>query len=158
LLIAGKAGVQIMGDWAKGELVAARQVAGRDYGCIPGLGSKPLYMIEGDVFVFPKSANRETQQAQQLLANVIVDPANQIAFNRIKGSLPVRTDLDVRAMDACAQAGAAIMKDKSRVVGFGEVYLTPDQNGALFDLLTAYWNGNLPVERVQHDIAAALRD
>jgi glucose/mannose transport system substrate-binding protein len=158
LLIAGKAGVQIMGDWAKGELAAAHQVAGRDYGCIPGLGSKPLYMIEGDVFVFPRTGNRETQQAQQLLANVVVAPSNQIAFNRIKGGLPVRTDLDVRTMDACAQAGVAIMKDKSRVVGFGEVYLTPDQNGALFDLLTTYWNGKLPVERVQGDIAAALRD
>jgi glucose/mannose transport system substrate-binding protein len=157
LLIAGKAGVQIMGDWAKGELSAARQVAGRDYGCLPGLGANPLYLVQGDVFVFPKTDNRETIKAQQLLANVIVAPANQVAFNRLKGGIPVRGDVDVTALDACAQAGMTIMKDKSRLVGFGDVYLTPDQNGALFDLLTAYWNGNLPVERVQKDIAAALR-
>jgi glucose/mannose transport system substrate-binding protein len=158
MLIAGKAGVQIMGDWAKGELAAAHQLPGRDYGCLPGLGASPLYLIQGDVFVFPKTDNAETVRAQQLLANVVVAPANQIAFNRLKGGLPVRTDLDVRALDACAQAGFAAMKDRARVVGFGEVYLTPDQNGALFDLLTAYWNGKLPVERVQNDIAAALRD
>ena len=84
LLIAGKAGVQIMGDWAKGELTAAHQLPGRDYGC-----------------------------------------------------LPVCSDLDGRSLDACTQAGMASMKDKARQVGFGEVDLTPDQNGAPFDLLTA---------------------
>ena len=50
------------------------------------------------------------------------------------------------------------MKDKSRHLGNGEVYLTPDQNGALADVLTAYWNRNIPVEKVQRDILAALRN
>ena len=48
------------------------------------------------------------------------------------------------------------MKDKSRVVGNDEAYLTPDQNGELSDILTAYWNRNIPVEKVQQSIAAAL--
>jgi hypothetical protein len=52
--------------------------------------------------------------------------------------------------------GLAILKDKSRVVGNDETYLTPDQNGALSDILTAYWNRNIPVETVQKNIAAAL--
>jgi glucose/mannose transport system substrate-binding protein len=34
--------------------------------------------------------------------------------------------------------------------------MNPDQNGALNDILTAYWNKNVPVEKVQKDIAAAL--
>ena len=50
----------------------------------------------------------------------------------------------------------------SRITSFGmntngEIYLTPDQNGALADILTAYWNRNIPVEKVQRDIAAALK-
>jgi glucose/mannose transport system substrate-binding protein len=50
------------------------------------------------------------------------------------------------------------MKDKSRHLGNGEIYLTPDQNGALADILTAYWNRSIPVEKVQRDIASALKN
>jgi glucose/mannose transport system substrate-binding protein len=50
----------------------------------------------------------------------------------------------------------AILKDKSRVVGNDENYLTPDQNGALSDILTTYWNRDIPVEAVQKLIAVAL--
>lgn len=33
MVITGKAGVQFMGDWAKGEFTAANQTPGKDYGC-----------------------------------------------------------------------------------------------------------------------------
>ena len=38
MVITGKAGGQIMGDWAQGEFQVAGQVAGKDYTCLPGLG------------------------------------------------------------------------------------------------------------------------
>ena len=158
MLITGKAGVQFMGDWAKGEFTLAGQVAGRDYGCIAGFGANAPYIIQGDVFVFPKTRNPEAIKAQHLLASVITAPATQVAFSIRKGSIPIRTDVDASKMDLCAQQGIAIMKDKSRHLGNGEVYLTPDQNGALADILTAYWNRNIAVEKVQRDIAAALKN
>ncbi|ATQ74021.1 sugar ABC transporter substrate-binding protein [Massilia violaceinigra] len=157
LLVNGKAGVQIMGDWVKGELNAARLTAGNQYGCITGFGARAPFLIQGDAFIFPKSANADTIKAQKLLAGVMVAPATVAAFNRIKGSLPVRADLDASALDACAQAALAVMKDRTRHVGNGEVYLTPDQNGALVDVLTAYWNTAMPVEKAQKNIAAALK-
>lgn len=157
LLITGKAGLQIMGDWAKGEFTLANQVAGKDYGCFPGLGPKSPYVIQGDVFVFPKTKDAEALRAQKMLAGLMLSPKVQVAFSDKKGSIPVRTDVDASKMDLCAQQGLAIMKDKSRQVGNGEVYLSPDQNGALEDILTAYWNKNMPVEKVQADIAAALK-
>ena len=109
------------------------------------------------MFVFPKTKNPDAIKAQQLLASVITQPATQVAFSIRKGSIPIRTDVDASKMDLCAQQGLAIMKDKARHLGNGEVYLTPDQNGALSDILTAYWNRNIPVEKVQKDIVAALR-
>ncbi len=157
MLISGKAGVQVMGDWAKGEFSLARQVAGRDYGCIAGFGPAAPYIIQGDVFVFPKTSKPEAIKAQQLLASVITAPATQVAFSIKKGSIPIRTDVDASKMDLCAQQGLAIMKDKTRQIGNGEVYLSPDQNGALADILTAYWNRNIAVEKVQRDIAAAMK-
>jgi glucose/mannose transport system substrate-binding protein len=158
LLIAGKGGVQIMGDWAKGEFTGAKQVAGKDFGCIAGFGAKAPILIQGDAFIFPKTANPEALKAQKLLASVIVAPNTQIEFSRLKGSVPIRADADASKLDACAQAGLAIMKDKSRHVGNGEVYLTPDQNGGLVDVLTVYWNTAMPVEKAQKEIAAALRN
>ncbi len=158
LLITGKAGVQIMGDWAKGEFTLAGQVAGRDYGCIAGFGPAAPYIIQGDVLVFPKTSNPEAIKAQKLLATVVTQPATQVAFNIRKGSIPIRTDVDASKMDLCAQQGLNIMKDKSRHLGNGEAYITPDQNGALADILTAYWNRNIAVDKVQRDIAAALRN
>lgn len=156
LLISGRAGIQFMGDWAKGEFTHAGQVAGRDYGCIAGFGAAP-YILQGDVLVFPKQAKPEAVAAQKLLATVVTTPATQVAFANKKGALPIRTDVDASKLDVCAQQGLAILKDKTRLVGNGEVYLTPDQNGALADILTAYWNRNIPVEKVQRDIAAALK-
>jgi glucose/mannose transport system substrate-binding protein len=157
LLVADKAGVQIMGDWAKGEFNAARLTAGKEYGCITGFGPKAPFLVQGDAFIFPKSASADIVKAQQLLGQVMTAPATLAAFNKVKGSLPVRTDVDASAFDACTQAALAVMKDRSRQVGNGEVYLTPDQNGALVDVLTAYWNTAMPVEKAQKNIAAALK-
>lgn len=157
LLITGKAGVQFMGDWAKGEFALAHQQPGRDYGCIPGFGPASPYIIQGDVFVFPRTKDPKSLQAQQLLASVITAPATQVAFSNRKGSIPIRTDVDASKLDLCAQRGLAIMKDKSRQLGNGEIYLSPDQNGAMADILTAYWNRNIAVEKVQKDLAAALQ-
>jgi glucose/mannose transport system substrate-binding protein len=82
----------------------------------------------------------------------------QLEFNKLKGSIPIRADVDTSTMDICAQQGMAIMKDKSRQIGISEVYLTPDQNGALQDILTAYWNTKMPVEKAQKSIANALKN
>jgi glucose/mannose transport system substrate-binding protein len=158
MLITGKAGVQIMGDWAKGEFDLAKKTAGKDFGCIAGFGADSPYIIQGDVLVFPKTADPEAIKAQQMIATVVTTPATQVAFSNKKGSIPIRTDVDASRMDMCAQQGIAIMKDKSRQLGNGEIFLTPDQNGSLSDILTAYWNNNIPVEKVQRDIASALRN
>ena len=157
MVIAGKAGMQIMGDWAKGEFLAAKQVPGQQFGCIAGLAPNAPYLMQGDVFVFPKSASADTVRAQKLLANVVVAPQTQLAFSKLKGSVPVRLDVDPAQLDLCAQKGLAILKDRSRHLGVSEVYLTPDQNGAMQDVLTAFWNTAMPVEKAQRDLAAALR-
>ena len=87
LLINGKAGVQFMGDWAKGEFALAKQEAGRDYGCIAGFGPNSPYIIQGDVLVFPKTNQPEAIKAQKLLATVATTPATHhtITQMRFKG-------------------------------------------------------------------------
>lgn len=158
LLITGRAGVQIMGDWVKAEFAAAHQIAGRDYGCIAGFGPQSPYIVQGDVFVFPKTANPDGMRAQRLLARVVTEPGVQVAFSRLKGSIPIRSDVDASLLDSCAQRGLEILKDRTRQVGNDEIYLTPDQNGALSDVLSEYWNRSLPVETVQEKLGTALTE
>ena len=55
MVIQGKAGMQIMGDWAKGEFIAAGKTAGKDYGCTALSNGSGGYVMGGDVFVFPKT-------------------------------------------------------------------------------------------------------
>jgi glucose/mannose transport system substrate-binding protein len=158
LLIRGKAGIQVMGDWAKGEFAHAGMRPGIEYGCMPGLGPKAPYIIQSDIFVFPRSADPAQAKAQYLLASVIARPSTQAAFNKLKGSVPIRQDADTRDYDPCARAGMEIMRDRARQVGIGETYLTPDQNGEMQDVLTAFWNTRMPLEKAQRGIANALRD
>jgi len=157
MLISGTAGFQIMGDWAKGEFTNAGQLPGQHYGCIPGLKPDTPYLMQGDVFVFPRTDNPNAIKAQQLLATVVSQPDLQVSFSKLKGSIPVRSDVDASQLDLCAQKGIEIVKDRSRQLGVTEVYLTPDQNGALQDILTAYWNMDTKVEKVQRSIANALK-
>jgi glucose/mannose transport system substrate-binding protein len=156
LVISGKAGMQIMGDWAKGEFSAANQVAGKDFGCFPGFPKSP-YMIAGDVFVFPKTDNAEQLKAQQLLATVMTSPGPQVAFNQRKGSIPIRPDVDTSGFDICAKEGMAIMKDKSRQLPNPEMLIPPDVQGALQDVITNFWNKNQSAEDAQKAFATAIK-
>ena len=80
----------------------------------------------------------------------------QVEFSRLKGSLPVRTDADVARLDECARKGAALLADSSRVAGNGEMYMTPDQNGAMSDVITRLFHGDLTVREAQQAFAAVF--
>lgn len=158
MVITGKAGVQIMGDWAKGEFVAAKQTAGKEFGCFPGFGARSPYIVAGDAFVFPKSTNADVVKAQKLLATTITSPAAQVAFSARKGSIPIRGDVDDSSLDICAKQGIAIMKDKTRQLPNSEMLTSPDLNGALQDVLTNFWNKNQSPEDAQKAFASALKE
>ena len=157
MLITGKAGIQIMGDWAKGEFLAAKQTAGKEFGCFVGFDNKAPYVVAGDVFIMPKSKDAEVVKAQNLLASVMVAPGPQVAFNSKKGSIPIRTDVDTSSMDICAQQGITIMKDKSRQLPTSTMLLPTDIEGAVQDVVTNYWNKGQSVEEGTKAFAAALK-
>jgi glucose/mannose transport system substrate-binding protein len=158
MVISGKAGVQIMGDWAKGEFATAHQTAGKEFGCFPGFGPKSPYLVAGDVFVFPKTSDAAQVKSQQLLATVFTSPATQVAFSNKKGSIPIRTDVDLKGLDACAQQGVAIMKDVSRQLPTPEMLITPDLEGSLQDVITKFWNTSESADDAAKAIVAALKN
>ena len=56
-----------MGDWAKGEFIAAGLTAGEDYGCTI-ISEDQGYILGGDVFVFPVVEDAGHQAGQDALA------------------------------------------------------------------------------------------
>jgi glucose/mannose transport system substrate-binding protein len=138
MVITGKAGVQFMGDWAKGEFIAANQVVDKDYGCALAPGSDGMIII-GDALSFPKTGKAEQDAAQKLLAEVITDPKIQVEFAKKKGSFPVRKDVDTSSLDACAQKGIAFLKE-GKVAPEHAILITPAKVGTLTDLIGDYWS------------------
>jgi glucose/mannose transport system substrate-binding protein len=139
MVIAGQAGLQIMGDWAKGDFINAGMAPGGDKaGCalVPGAAG---YVMGGDVFVFPKFGDAPTP-AQVLLAKTMLDPQTQVAFSQKKGSIPVRTDVDTSAMDVCAQKGIEMVKDPALQIPSVNYFASADAVGAIQDVVTDYFS------------------
>jgi len=157
LVITGKAAMHTMGDWAKGEFIAAGQTAGKEFGCVL-LGEKAPIVMGGDVFVFPKTNDPAAQAAQDKLAKLMFSPEVQIAFNQKKGSLPVRLDVDVSKMDVCAQAGKEALDKPERQVEAQELLSPPDLTGAVQDVITQFWNNpSAKTEEFVQDFADAVQ-
>lgn len=127
-----------MGDWAKGEFVAAGKVADKDYGCILGPGQQS-FMVSGDVFVFPKLKDQAATDAQALLATVVMSKDGQVAFNGKKGSLPVRLDIATDLLDACAQKGVAVLKQPGAENATPDFLAPQDMVQSVFDVVAQYW-------------------
>jgi glucose/mannose transport system substrate-binding protein len=109
MVINGEAAMQIMGDWAKGEFTNAGKVPGDDYACIPvpkANGQPGFVYLVNSLSLFTQT-DPEAAKAQEVLASAIMDPAVQIAFNKAKGAIPARNDVDMTQLDACAQSTAA---------------------------------------------------
>lgn len=101
-LFRGDAGMLIMGDWASGELMAWGAQAGRDYACAPVPDTADMHLYSVDTLAMLKS-RRQRSAAQEKLADLVTQPAVQLAYNQAKGSVPVRTDIDAAQLDDCAR-------------------------------------------------------
>lgn len=139
LVITGKAGGQIMGDWAQGEFQVAGQVAGKDYTCLPGLGVNELISTGGDSFYFPKLEDADKTAAQEVLASTMLNPATQVAFNLKKGSVPVRGDVDLAAANDCMKKGLEILASGNIIPDTNQL-MTEDTNNQLNDLFVQFFS------------------
>ncbi|MBA1158198.1 ABC transporter substrate-binding protein [Microvirga mediterraneensis] len=158
LVITNKAAMHFNGDWAKGEFIAAGQTAGKEYGCTV-VGQEPKLQIGGDVFVFPATKDKSQLAVQDKLIEVMLDPTTQIEFNKKKGSIPVRMDVDVSSMDVCAQKSHAILSDPANQVESMEILSTPNFSGAMQDAVTQYWNNpNMSADAFMEKVTNAMRD
>ena len=158
MVIEEKAGMQIMGDWAKGEFLNAGKTPGTDFACFRFPGTQGAVTFNSDQFVMFR-VGEERRDAQEKLASAIMSPAFQSAFNVVKGSVPARTDVPNADFDDCGKKG---MRDLAAAASSGKLlgslahgHAAPAAvKNAFYDVITAHFNGELSDD----EAVAELRD
>lgn len=97
----GDAAMFMHGDWAKGYLQQLGWRPGVDFGVVGAPGAAELFLYGVDVFALPSGAVNEAG-ARDFLSTV-ASSEGQVAFNRLKGSSPVRMDAPREALDPVGQ-------------------------------------------------------
>ena len=163
MLIQGKAGFQLMGDWAKGEFLAAGKAPGKDFLCAAAPGSANAFTFNVDSFILFKLKDAAAQKAQSDLASSIMSPAFQEVFNLNKGSIPVRAGQPMDKFDDCAKASAKDFVGTAKSGGLVPsaahgMAIAPATEGAIKDVVSQFWNDDkVSVADAMKKIAAAAK-
>jgi glucose/mannose transport system substrate-binding protein len=163
LVIKGEAGMQIMGDWAKGEFIAAGKLPGRDFICAAAPGTAKAFAFNIDSFALFKLRNEANAKAQRDLATAIMSPEFQELFNLNKGSIPVRMGLKMDKFDECAKTSAsdfaANAKSGGLVPSIAHGMAVPAAaEGAIKDAVSQFWNSDrMSAKEAQAKIVAAAK-
>jgi glucose/mannose transport system substrate-binding protein len=160
MVIEGKAGVQFMGDWAKPEFLKAGKLPGKDFLCFRFPGTEGTVTFNSDQFVMFKVGG-DRKAAQEKLASAIMAPSFQLAFNKVKGSVPARTDVDGSDLDACGQQGMKDLAEASKNgTLFGSMALghaaPAAVKNATYDVITAHFNGATDSKTAAAELAKAV--
>jgi glucose/mannose transport system substrate-binding protein len=159
LVISGRAAMQVMGDWAKREFTDAGLALGTDFGCRLAPGSDGQYILAVDSFTFPRTHDPGTLAAQQLLASAVMDPATQLEFNQVKGSLPVRRDLSLASPDACTRLALEAFANPDHHLPNPALALDSGAEGAVGDVIARYWiSPSMSAGRAAQLLAQAIAD
>lgn len=160
MVIENKAGVQFMGDWAKGEFIKAGKKPGEDFVCIRFPGTQGAVTFNSDQFAMFNVA-QENVPAQLQMASAIENPTFQSAFNVVKGSAPARTDVPDTAFDACGKKAIADLADadkNGRLYGsMAHGHANPAAvKNAIYDVVTRQFNGEMSSEDAVKELVAAV--
>ncbi|WP_028747805.1 ABC transporter substrate-binding protein [Rhizobium mesoamericanum] len=163
MVIKGDALVQVMGDWAKGEFVAAKKKPNTDFLCYRFPGTDGSVIYNSDMFgMFNVPADRKA--AQVALAKATLSKSFQSAFNVVKGSVPARTDVPDTAFDACGKKGIADLKKAneggtlfgSLAQGYGA---PPAVANAYKDVISKFVHGQIKTsDQAVEELVKAIED
>lgn len=163
MVMKGEAGFQFMGDWAKGEFMAAGKVPGKDFLCAAAPGTANAFTFNVDSFAMFKLKSADAQKAQSDLAAAIMSPEFQEVFNLNKGSIPVRLNMKLDKFDDCAKLSSKDFVDTAKSGGLQPsvahgMAISPAAEGAIKDVVSQFWNDNkMSVAEAQKRLLAAAK-
>jgi glucose/mannose transport system substrate-binding protein len=161
MVIEGTGGMQMMGDWAKGEFLKAGQTPGEDFVCIRFPDTQGLVTFNSDQFVMFDQGG--TSDSQMAMASAVMSPTFQSAFNVVKGSVPARTDVSNEAFDDCGKKGMADFAEANSGGGlYGSMahgHANPASiKNAIYDVVTAHFNGEYDAAAAAAELVNAVAD
>lgn len=147
MIIKGEAGMQFMGDWAKGEFTVAGKIPGADYTCTAAPGTADAFTFNIDSFAMFALKNDDAKKGQEKLASAIMDPQFQEVFNLNKGSIPARLNLSMDKFDDCAKLSSkdfvSTSKSNKLVPSMAHGMSTFSSiQGAMSDAVTEFFNSD----------------
>jgi len=162
MVINKEAGMQIMGDWAKGEFLNAGQTPGEEFLCFRFPGTAGAVTFNSDQFVM-FAVGDDRQSAQGQMAKAVLSPSFQSAFNVVKGSVPARTDVSDADFDACGKKGMRDLADAnmngSLLGSMAHGHAAPAAvKNAVYDVVTAHFNGEFSSDDAVAELVAAVAD
>lgn len=92
MIIDGEAAFNIMGDWAVSAFDEADMTLGSDYVAVPAPGTAGSFDFLADSFTM--TAGILDPESTEAWLDTVSSKEGQVAFNKIKGSIPARTDVD----------------------------------------------------------------
>lgn len=160
MVMKGEAAFQIMGDWAKGEFLAAGKKPGEDFVCVPTPG-EPGYILNTDSFAMFKVEGEDRVKGQKTLARLIMSPDFQVIFNLAKGSIPARTGVPRDQFDSCAQKSmddlSASTKNDTLVPSMAHEMAVPRSvRGEFMDVVTEHFNSDMSSQDAVDRLSAAI--
>lgn len=162
MVIKGEAAMHFMGDWAKGEFTAANKQPGVDFVCVAAPNTNGQFIFNIDSFIMFDLEDEKAQEAQQTMARLIMDPKFQEVFNLNKGSIPVRLGMSRKAFDDCAHdsfdafASSAASNQLLPSVAH-EMAALPNVAGAIYDVVTSYYNSDMDAKTAAKKLAASVK-
>lgn len=152
MVIKGEAAMQFMGDWAKGEFLAAGKQPGKDFVAMAVPESEGTFLFNIDSFIMFNVKDKDAKKAQSAMARLILGNTFQEVFNVNKGSIPVRSGVSKAKFDSVALKS---MDDFDDAAAKGtlhpsmahEMAVEPAVRGALFDVITNYYNSDMTAEQ-----------
>ena len=162
MVISGKAGFQIMGDWAKGEFINAKKEPGKDFLCFPVPGTQGSMSFLSNQFAMFKVTSAQAP-AQAAMAAAIMDPSMQSSFNVLKGSMPARSDVPDTAFDACGKRDMKELAEATRAntlvgsIAHGHAVPASVKN-AIYDVVTRHFNGQIDDKMAKAGLIDAIKN
>lgn len=92
MIMDGTAAYNVMGDWAVAAFEEQHKVGGEDYIYFPVPGTDGMFGFLSDSFTMPVGAKNPSGTEAWL--DTVGSLEGQTAFNKVKGSIPARTDAD----------------------------------------------------------------
>jgi glucose/mannose transport system substrate-binding protein len=150
-VINGKAGMQIMGDWAKSEWTLAKKTAGKDYQCVAFPGTDKAFPTTSIRWWCSSRKTKAPRRASRTSPKVLGENFQKV-FSINKGSIPVRNDMLPTWASRLRRLRPDLAKDFLADAKSGGLQPSMAHNmattlavqGAFFDVVTNYINDPKP--------------